>query len=105
MNLYVGNLSYQVREDDLKTLFEQYGEVSSVKIISDHETGRSKGFAFVEMANSEDAQNAIQELNNKEVSGRQLKVNEARRREDRGDRGDRGGGGGGGWNKRPRYDR
>lgn len=104
MNLYVGNLSYQLREDELKSLFEKYGEVTSVKIISDHETGRSKGFGFVEMANSEDAQNAIQELNNKDIGGRQLKVNEARRREDRGDRGDRGGGGGGGW-RRPRYDR
>ena len=99
MNLYVGNLSYQVREDELKALFGKYGEVTSVKIITDHETGRSKGFGFVEMANSEDAQNAIQELNNKEVGGRSLKVNEAKRREDRGGGGDRGG------FRRPRYDR
>ena len=97
MNLYVGNLSYQVREEELKNLFGQFGEVTSIKIISDHETGRSKGFGFVEMANDDEARNAMQELNNSEVQGRQIKVNEARRREDRGDRGHRGGGGGGDW--------
>ena len=97
MNLYVGNLSYQVREEELKNLFGQFGEVTSIKIISDHETGRSKGFGFVEMANDDEARNAMQELNNTEVQGRQIKVNEARRREDRGDRGHRGGGGGGDW--------
>lgn len=102
MNLYVGNLSFQVQEDELKTLFEQYGEVTTVKIVTDHETGRSKGFGFVEMGSKEAALEAIQELNNKEIRGRNLKVNEARRREDRGDRGGGGGDRGGSWRK-PRY--
>lgn len=99
MNLYVGNLSFQTREEDLKTLFEQYGEVVSVKIITDRDTGRSKGFAFVEMSNKEDGLNAIQNLNDKEVSDRNIKVNEARKREDSGPRG----GGGGGFRGNPRY--
>jgi RNA recognition motif-containing protein len=99
MNLYVGNLSFQTREEELRTLFEQFGEVTSVKIITDRDTGRSKGFAFVEMANQEDALNAIQNLNNKEVSDRNIKVNEARKREDSGPRG----GGGGGFRGNPRY--
>jgi RNA recognition motif-containing protein len=100
MNLYVGNLSFQTREDDLRALFERYGEVTSVKIITDRATGKSKGFAFVEMANSEDANNAIRELNNKEIGNRAIKVNEAR---DRDDNGPRGGGGGGGFRRNPRY--
>jgi RNA recognition motif-containing protein len=94
MNLYVGNLSFQMREEDLKELFEAFGEVTSVKIITDRETGRSKGFGFVELANQEDGERAIQELNNKEVKGRNMKVNEARQRTERG--------GGGGWGQ-PRY--
>ena len=98
MNLYVGNLSFQTREEELKALFEEYGEVVSVKIITDRDTGRSKGFGFVEMANKEDALNAIQNLNNKEVADRNIKVNEARKRED----GPRGGGGGG-FRRNPRY--
>lgn len=101
MNLYVGNISFQTREDDLRDLFSQYGEVVSVKIITDRATGKSKGFAFVEMANSEDAQNAMRELNDKEYGTRTLKVNEARQREDSGPRG--GGGGGGGYRRNPRY--
>lgn len=99
MNIYVGNLSFQTREEDLQALFEGYGEVTSVKIITDRVTGKSKGFAFVEMANDEEAQQAIQELNNKEFGSRSLKVNEARKREDSGPRGD----GGGGFRRNPRY--
>ena len=99
MNLYVGNLSFQTREEDLKALFERYGEVTSVKIITDLATGKSKGFAFVEMANKEEAMAAIAELNNKEVGDRNIKVNEARKREDSGPRG----GGGGGFKRNPRY--
>ena len=99
MNLYVGNLSFQTREEDLKTLFSEYGEVNSVKIITDRATGKSKGFAFVEMADKTGGMNAIRELNNKEFDNRSLKVNEAREREDNGSRG----GGGGGFNRNPRY--
>ena len=99
MNLYVGNLSFQTREEDLRELFAEYGEVTSVKVITDQATGKSKGFAFIEMANKEEAMNAIRELNNKEVGGRNLKVNEARKREDSGPRG----GGGGGYKRNPRY--
>ncbi len=98
MNLYVGNLSFQTGEDELRTLFGTYGEVTSVKIITDRETGRSKGFAFVEMANDDEARTAIQELNNKEVRSRNIKVNEARQRNERGG----GGGGGGNW-RQSRY--
>ena len=100
--LFVGNLSYQTTEDDLTTLFEQAGQVDSVSIITDRDTGRSKGFAFVEMS-SEDADKAITQFNGTEINGRALNVNEARPREDRssnrggyggrnnGDRGGRGG--------------
>ncbi len=80
MNLYVGNLSYQMTDDDLRAAFEQYGEVSSAKIIRDRETGRSKGFGFVEMPSDTDAEAAIRELDNAEVQGRNLKVNQARPR-------------------------
>ena len=81
MNIYVGNMSYKMTEDDLRALFAEFGEVTSVKIIEDRETGRPKGFAFVEMANKEDGDNAINNLNDKEIDGRNLKVNEARPRE------------------------
>ncbi|MDR2385125.1 MAG: RNA-binding protein [Tannerella sp.] len=77
MNIYVGNLNYRVRENDLRTLLEQYGTVENVKVIKDRETGRSKGFAFVEMAEEGDAQRAIEELNEKEFEGRSLVVKEA----------------------------
>src|ERR1043165_9133715 len=90
--LFVGNLSYQTTENDLTTLFEQAGEVQSASIISDRDTGRSKGFAFVEM-DSEGAEKAITQFNGTELNGRALNVNEARPREDRG--GGRGGFGGG----------
>ena len=97
--IYVGNLSYQTTEADLTTLFEQAGEVESVSIITDRDTGRSKGFAFVEMSN-EDAEKAIAQFNGTEVNGRALTVNEARPRVDRsGGRGGRGGRGGSGGNR------
>ncbi|MDL2222297.1 RNA-binding protein [Parabacteroides sp. OttesenSCG-928-N08] len=80
MNIYIGNLNYRVREDDLKQVMEEYGMVDSVKIIKDRETGRSKGFAFVEMPDDNDAQRAISELNEAEFEGRQMVVKEARPR-------------------------
>ncbi|MDD2438206.1 MAG: RNA-binding protein [Massilibacteroides sp.] len=80
MNIYIGNLNYRVREEDLKQVMEEYGAVDSVKIIKDRETGRSKGFAFVEMANDDDAKKAIDELNEAEYEGRQMVVKEARPR-------------------------
>lgn len=83
MNLYVGNLSYDLTEDDLRELFSEFGEISSVNIITDKFTGRSKGFGFVEMPSQEDAEKAISGLNEKDVKGRNLKVNQARPREDR----------------------
>jgi len=80
--LYVGNLPYQTTEDELKKLFEEYGEVSSTKIITDRETGRSRGFGFVEI-DEESAQKAIDSLNGTNFGGRNLKVNEARERKPR----------------------
>ena len=94
--LYVGNLSYNIRDDDLHQAFAQYGTVSSAKVMMDRDTGRSKGFGFVEMDNDAEAQKAIDELNGKPFRGRPLTVNEARPREDRGGGGGRGYGGGGG---------
>jgi RNA recognition motif-containing protein len=99
INIYVGNLSFNSDENDLRGLFENYGTVDSAKIISDQFTGRSRGFGFVEMPNREEGLRAIEELDSKEFNGRSLKVNEARprnraggdSRRDRGDRGDRGG--------------
>ena len=93
--IYVGNLSFQTTEHDLSLLFERIGRVESVNIITDRDTGRSKGFAFVEMSDA-DAEKAIAQLNGTEVGGRALTVNEARPREDRGGRGDGGGRGRGG---------
>jgi RNA recognition motif-containing protein len=100
-NLYVGNLPYTISESELQGLFEAHGSVQSAQIIIDRDTGRSKGFAFVEMGNDQEAQAAIAALNGKEVGGRALTVNEARPREERsktggGSRGFGGGGGGGG---------
>jgi len=80
MNLYVGNLSYQMTDDDLRSAFEAYGEVSSAKIIRDRETGRSKGFGFVEMPTDSEAEEAIRQLDNAELDGRNIKVNQARPR-------------------------
>jgi RNA recognition motif-containing protein len=83
MNIYVGNLSYGSTEDSLKTLFEPYGAVDAVSIIMDRNTGRSRGFGFVEMPNDEEAKAAIAELDNKDFEGRQLRVNEARPKPER----------------------
>lgn len=96
MNIYVGNLSYQTTEDDLFALFNNLGAVDSARIITDRETGRSKGFGFVEMANADEAKAAIEQLNGTEFGSRNITVNEAKPREDRGNsRGPRGGFGGG----------
>ena len=83
MNIYVGNLSYRMNDTDLEGVFAEFGQVISCKIINDRETGRSKGFAFVEMDNSDSGKAAIETLDGKEVEGRSLKVNEARPRESR----------------------
>lgn len=98
--IYVGNLSYQTTESDLTTLFEQVGQVSSVSIVTDRDTGRSKGFAFLEMG-TEDAEKAIAQFNGSEVSGRTLTVNEARPKQERS--GERGGYSGGRGEYRSRY--
>jgi cold-inducible RNA-binding protein len=95
MNIYVGNLDFSSTEDSIRALFEQHGEVTSVKIITDRYTGRSRGFGFVEMANDEEGKAAISALDGKELDGRPLKVNEARPRTERG--------GGGGGSSRERW--
>ena len=96
MNIYVGNLSFDETESSLEAAFAAYGEVTSARIITDRETGRSRGFGFVEMSDSTQAQAAIAALNGTNVNGRELTVNEARPREERGGGGSRGGFGGGG---------
>jgi cold-inducible RNA-binding protein len=96
--LYVGNLSYSVSDSELESMFAQFGQVDSARVISDRDSGRSKGFGFVEMANDNEAQAAIEAMNGKENNGRALTVNEAKPLEPRGDRGGFGGG-------RPRGDR
>ena len=96
MRLYVGNLSYSVTSQSLEELFGEYGQVKSAQVVQDRDTGRSKGFGFVEMNDNSQANAAIQGLNLKEVDGRCLTVNEARPREERGGGGGRGYGGGGG---------
>jgi cold-inducible RNA-binding protein len=108
MKLYVGNLSFQTSSDDLQQLFSQAGTVQSVNVIEDRDTGRSRGFAFVEMSSKEEGNAAIQQFNGHEVGGRALNVNEAKAREDRG--GSRGGfggsrnsGGNGGYGRSSRY--
>ena len=94
MNIYVGNLSYETTEEDLQQAFEGFGQVESVNVIKDKYSGRSKGFGFVEMPAKDEAQSAINELNDTELKGRTLKVNEARPRSE--SRGGRGGGSRGG---------
>jgi RNA recognition motif-containing protein len=83
MNIYVGNLSWSVNDNQLRDLFAAFGDVSSASVIMDKFSGRSKGFGFVEMSNTDEADAAIKALNEKEVEGRNLRVNEARPREDR----------------------
>ena len=80
MNIYVGNLSYEVNEEDVRQAFDPFGQISSVRIITDRDTGRSKGFGFVEMPNDAEAKSAISGLNGRELQGRSLKVNESRPR-------------------------
>jgi RNA recognition motif-containing protein len=103
IKLYVGNLSFQTSSEDLRDLFSQAGNVESASVVEDRDTGRSRGFGFVEMSSKEEAEAAIAQFNGKEFGGRALTVNEARPREDRGGGrggfgggGNRGGGGGGG---------
>ena len=104
MKLYVGNLSFNTSNNDLTDMFAEFGAVQSSNIIEDRETGRSRGFGFVEMSSKSEGEAAISALNGKEIDGRELKVNEAKPREDRG--GSRGGGGGyGGGGGRGGYDR
>jgi len=116
MNIYVGNLSYEVTEEDLKEAFEVFGKVDTVKVIKDNYTGKSKGFGFVEMPDKSEAQSAIESLNGKDLKGRNLNVSEARPRPEsrrggarpggprgggpRGGGGSRGGGGRGGGGRR-----
>ncbi len=100
MKLYVGNLSFNTSSQDLNEIFGAIGTVESTNIIEDRETGRSRGFGFVEMSSKEEGENAIAQLNGKEVDGRELKVNEAKPQESRGGGGGgRGGYGGGGGNR------
>jgi RNA recognition motif-containing protein len=116
MKLYVGNLSFQTSSNDLQELFAQAGTVESANVVEDRDTGRSRGFGFVEMASKEEGQAAIQQFNGRDLNGRNLTVNEARPREDRrpggGGRGGFGGGGRpggagrggyGGGNREPRW--
>jgi RNA recognition motif-containing protein len=95
--LYVGNLAYSIGDGDLQQLFEAFGTVQSAQVIMDRDTGRSKGFGFVEMGSDQEAQAAITGLNSKEVEGRALTVNEARPKTEGGGRGGGGGGGRGGY--------
>ncbi len=90
MNIYVGNLSYTSTEDSIRQHFEPFGEVASVKIIEDRETGRSRGFGFVEMPNDSEGQAAIEALDGKDLDGRPIRVNEARPKTDRRGAGSRG---------------
>jgi len=95
-NIYVGNLPFSATEEELREMFGAHGEVARTSIITDRETGRSRGFGFVEMPDDSSAQAAIEALNGKDMGGRPLTVNEAHPKRDRDDRGGRGGGGGGG---------
>lgn len=108
MNIYVANLHYRLNDEDLHQIFSEFGEVTSAKIIKDHETGRSRGFGFVEMPNQDEASKAMDSLNGSEIEGKQLMVNEARPKQannnSRGGGGyNRGGGGGYGGSRDRRY--
>ena len=98
-NIFVGNLNFNTGEDELRQMFEQYGQVDRVSIMTDRDTGRSRGFGFVEMTNAEDGEKAIAALNGTQIGGRTLNVNEAR------PKAERAGGGGGGGRGRDRGDR
>ncbi|MFP4459834.1 MAG: RNA recognition motif domain-containing protein [Candidatus Zixiibacteriota bacterium] len=98
MNIYVGNLDWGVGESDLEEAFAKFGEVDSARVITDRQSGRSKGFGFVEMPNDEEAQAAIDELDGNELKGRAIKVNKAKPKRENNNR--RGGGGGGGYRSR-----
>ena len=102
-NIFVGNLSFDATESAVRSMFEQYGTVDRVNIVTDRDTGRARGFGFVEMANDSEGDKAIAALNGRDLDGRQLNVNEARPKENRGGGGGgggyRGGGGGGGRNR------
>jgi len=107
-NLFVGNMSFSTTESDLRSIFEPFGEITQVNVITDRDTGRARGFAFVEMSNDEEAAKAIAALNGKELDGRALNVNEARPKAERsggggGGGGSRFGGGGGGGRGRGRF--
>jgi RNA recognition motif-containing protein len=111
-NIFVGNLSFNTGEEELRQIFEGYGQVDRVSIMTDRDTGRSRGFGFVEMASNEDGEKAITALNGSQVGGRTINVNEARPKTERAggggggggrDRGDRGGRGGGGGGRRDRW--
>lgn len=117
-NIFVGNLSFNTGEDELRQIFEGYGQVDRVSIMTDRDTGRSRGFGFVEMASNEDGEKAITALNGSQLGGRTINVNEARPKTERGggggggygggggggrDRGDRGNRGGGGGGRRDRW--
>ena len=99
MKLYVGNLSFQTTSEELQQLFSQAGTVESAAVVEDRDTGRSRGFGFVEMATKEEGEKAIEQFNGADMNGRNLNVNEARPREDRGNRGGGRGGFGGGGNR------
>ena len=101
-NIFVGNLSFGATEDAVRSMFEAYGTVDRVSVVTDRETGRARGFGFVEMSSDEEAERAIAALNGRELDGRALNINEARPKEDRGGGGGgyRGGGGGGRQNRR-----
>ena len=96
MRIYVGNLAYETSENELRVAFEAHGDVQEVTVVRDRETGRSRGFGFVEMPQSAEAEAAISDLNGKDIGGRRLTVNEARARQQRGSGGGGGGGGFGG---------
>ena len=102
-NLFVGNMSFQTTEADLRAAFEQYGEITRIQIMTDRDTGRARGFAFVEMADEQAAANAIAGLNGKELDGRALNVNEAKPKPERSGGGGRGGYGGGGGRRDSRW--
>ncbi len=105
-NLFVGNMSFQTTEDELRSIFEPYGEITRIQVMTDRDTGRARGFAFVELADDEEAAKAITELNGKELDGRALNVNEARPKPERsGPRGGEGGGGRGRGGYQPREPR